>query len=139
MLSYKSLCWIIIMNSLVVLVPTICRRARLILGEDFRSSEILSEDSVYATRATVFLVVMFCRSFSVLATQVFWTCGNKIRTKCCHGRTKEDDTQEPPCRRKLPERKDEALSLSNLVFQSAKLGQPGASEEVKFPTKRTTV
>ncbi|CAH9068398.1 unnamed protein product [Cuscuta epithymum] len=133
--SFQSLCWIInLMISLVVLVPTISRRARLILGEDFRSPEILSEDSVYATRATVFLVVMFCRSFSVLATKVFWTCGNKIRTKCCHGRTKEDDTQEPPCRRKLPKRKDEALSMSNLVFQSAKLGQPGASEEVKFPT-----
>ncbi|CAH9078555.1 unnamed protein product [Cuscuta europaea] len=107
MFSSKSLCWIIMMLiSLVVLVLTHGRRARYILGEDFRSPEILSEAGVYASRATLFLVILLCRYvYYGLATLLEWT-------RCCH----------------LPEIEGEALRRS-YTCPSARTGQPGASDD----------
>ncbi|CAH9115001.1 unnamed protein product [Cuscuta epithymum] len=101
MFSLLSLCWIIVIISLVVLVPTYCRRARYILGEDFRSPEILSEDSVYASRAMVVFAVFLCRCLSKVAALLGWSrrgvsaassVNNGDQTRCPKSRD-EDNTQ----------------------------------------------
>ncbi|CAH9143287.1 unnamed protein product [Cuscuta epithymum] len=123
MFSLLSLCWIIVIISLVVLVPTYCRRARYILGEDFCSPEILSEDSVYASRAMVGFANFLCRCFSKVVALLVWSrrgvsaasSVNNGDQTCCPESRDEDNTQSP------------------------KTGLLGASKVEKSPTGRTSM
>ncbi|CAH9090116.1 unnamed protein product [Cuscuta europaea] len=141
MSSFLRLCWIIIIISHIVLVPTSSRRAHYILGEDFRSPEILSEDSVYASRAVDSFVSFLCRCIFVLAVLELWTCGNtpanikEEKSRCCHERRIEDDAQGSPCFCRLPEMKREATS-KNDGYLSATTRLLGARDKGKSPTER---